>query len=85
MGETRHQGGHEKSSSHHDHGHSSGHGHGHGDHGHSEERPVELHGKWKPYEETVPSSLKIAFLVLFTILVTICYMLMRNKKGHGHH
>lgn len=60
-----------------------GHGHDHG-HGHHEERPVELHGKWKDFEETVPSQLKIAFVVLLAILITICYTLMRNKKGHHH-
>jgi hypothetical protein len=59
--------------------------HGHGGHGHHEERPVELHGKWKDFEETVPSHLKIAFVVLLAILITICYTLMRNKKGHHHH
>jgi hypothetical protein len=50
-----------------------------------EERTVELHGKWRAYDEKVPSHLKIAFIVLVTVLVTICYLLMRNKKGGHHH
>ena len=61
-------------------------GDAHGEHGHGhEERPIELHGKWKPYATTVPGHLKVAFVVLLTILITICYMLMRNQKPHHHH
>lgn len=67
--------------SHASHGHEDSHGHGHG---HHVERPVELHGKWKDFDETVPTYLKIAFILLLSILITICYMLMRNKKDHHH-